>query len=193
MARINCRCVGGPRRLPHRQVGGRADVSRRRGDVAVEAGFRWALALPLRLRDLTIGALNLVSVEQAPMDEADLVLARALADLATISVLQQRAVADAQLVNEQLSHALTSRIVIEQAKGDLRACGYRSVRGVRAAPELRPQAQPPPYGRRASRHRWQPRSAGVGYYVTFVLSGPTRDVRDSQLHARREPLMATSH
>ena len=51
------------------------------------------------------------------MDEADVLVARAFADLATISVLQQRATADSQHVNEQLSHALTSRIVIEQAKG----------------------------------------------------------------------------
>ena len=85
--------------------------------VAIEAGFRSAFALPLRLRDTTIGALNLVSVEQTPMDDADVLVVRAFADLATISVLQQRATTEAQRVNEQLSHALTSRIVIEQAKG----------------------------------------------------------------------------
>lgn len=85
--------------------------------VAVEAGFHSAFALPLRLRDRTIGALNLVSVEQTPMDEADILVARAFADLAAIAVLQQRAAAESQRLNEQLSHALTSRIVIEQAKG----------------------------------------------------------------------------
>jgi len=51
------------------------------------------------------------------MDEADVLVAQAFADLATISVLQQRVTADTQRVNEQLTHALTSRIVIEQAKG----------------------------------------------------------------------------
>ena len=66
---------------------------------------------------MTIGALNLASVEQTPMDEADDLVARAFADLATISVIQQRAAIETQRVNEQLSHALTSRIVIEQAKG----------------------------------------------------------------------------
>ena len=85
--------------------------------VALEAGFRSAFALPLRLRDMTIGALNLVGVDQTPMDEDDILVAQAFADLATISVLQQRAAADVQRVNEQLSHALTSRVVIEQAKG----------------------------------------------------------------------------
>jgi GAF domain-containing protein len=85
--------------------------------VAAEAGFRSAFALPLRLRDATIGALNVFSVEHTPMDEADVLVARAFADLATISVLQQRAVTDSQRLNEQLTHALTSRILIEQAKG----------------------------------------------------------------------------
>ena len=85
--------------------------------VAIEAGFRWALALPLRLRDTVIGALNLVGADETAMDDADVLVARAFADLATISVLQQRATTEAQLVNEQLSYALTSRIIIEQAKG----------------------------------------------------------------------------
>jgi len=85
--------------------------------VATEAGFHSAFALPLRLRETTIGALNLVSVEDSPMDEADVVVAQAFADLATISVLQQQATTETQRVNEQLSHALTSRIIIEQAKG----------------------------------------------------------------------------
>ena len=87
--------------------------------VAVEAGFRSALAFPLRLRDTTIGALNLVSVDDAPMDDADLLVARAFADLAAISIIQERASTEAQHLNEQLNHALTSRIMIEQAKGVL--------------------------------------------------------------------------
>jgi AmiR/NasT family two-component response regulator len=69
------------------------------------------------LRDVTIGALNLLSVTQAPMEEADVIVARAFADLATLSIVQHRATAEAQLLNEQLSGALTSRVVIEQAKG----------------------------------------------------------------------------
>lgn len=85
--------------------------------VALEAGFQSVLALPLRLRDITIGALNLFSVGQKPIDEHDLTVARGFADLATISVLQHRAAAEAQRLNEQLSAALKSRIVIEQAKG----------------------------------------------------------------------------
>jgi transcriptional regulator with GAF, ATPase, and Fis domain len=104
-------------RVEHESLRGGTGRWPRFSTVALEAGFRSAFALPLRLRDTTIGALNLVSVDEAPMDESDALVARAFADLATISVLQQRAVADSQLVNEQLTHALTSRLVIEQAKG----------------------------------------------------------------------------
>ena len=84
---------------------------------ALEAGFRSASALPLRLRMVTIGAMNLLSVTQVPMDEADLIVAQAFADLAALSIVQHRASAEALRLNEQLSDALTSRVVIEQAKG----------------------------------------------------------------------------
>jgi GAF domain-containing protein len=84
---------------------------------ALRAGFASALALPLRLREMTLGALNLLGATRAPMTEADLIVARAFADLAALSIAQHRASADAQRLNEQLSAALTSRVVIEQAKG----------------------------------------------------------------------------
>jgi GAF domain-containing protein len=84
---------------------------------ALEAGFQAVFAIPLRLRDTTIGAMNLFSVDMIPMDERNVVVARAFADLATISILRHRATTDAQALNKQLSGALTSRIVIEQAKG----------------------------------------------------------------------------
>jgi GAF domain-containing protein len=84
---------------------------------ALKAGFQSALALPLRLREATLGALNLLSVTQAPMAEADVIVARAFADLATLSIVQHRATAEAQRLNEQLSGALASSVVIEQAKG----------------------------------------------------------------------------
>ncbi|MDE3202871.1 MAG: GAF and ANTAR domain-containing protein [Acidobacteriota bacterium] len=84
---------------------------------ALDAGFQSVSALPLRLRDTTIGALNLFSVGQVPMTEANSVVARALADLASISIIQHRTADEQQRTNEQLTHALNSRIVIEQAKG----------------------------------------------------------------------------
>jgi transcriptional regulator with GAF, ATPase, and Fis domain len=87
--------------------------------VAIEAGFNSVHALPMRLRGDVIGALNLFRADRAEMDEADLITGQALADVATITILQQRAATESRLVNEQLSHALNSRIVIEQAKGVL--------------------------------------------------------------------------
>jgi len=84
---------------------------------ALQAGFASALALPLRLREATLGALNLFRVTRTPMDEVDIIVARAFADLATLSIIQHRTAAESQRLNEQLSGALTSRVVIEQAKG----------------------------------------------------------------------------
>ena len=84
---------------------------------ALEAGFRSVHALPMRLRGTVIGALNLFHVEPGEMRQADVDAAQALADVATIAILQHRAALEAKLVNEQLNHALNSRIVIEQAKG----------------------------------------------------------------------------
>ena len=85
--------------------------------VAYREGFRSVFALPLRLRDTTIGALNLFSVDESPMDESDVIVARGFADLATISILQHGVASETHHVNEQLSQALEHRIVIEQAKG----------------------------------------------------------------------------
>jgi GAF domain-containing protein len=81
------------------------------------AGFRSVQALPLRLRGTVIGALNLFHVEAGEMSTADIEGAQALADVATIAILQNRASVGAQVLNEQLQHALNSRVVIEQAKG----------------------------------------------------------------------------
>jgi GAF domain-containing protein len=110
-------------RVEHENLRAGAGRWPRFATVALEAGFQSVFALPLRLRDITIGALNLASVDQTPMDEADVLVARAFADLATISVIHQRATLETQRVNEQLSQALTSRIVIEQAKGVIFALG----------------------------------------------------------------------
>ncbi|HLF98893.1 MAG TPA: GAF and ANTAR domain-containing protein [Acidimicrobiia bacterium] len=84
---------------------------------ALAAGFRSALALPMRLRGTVIGALNLFHTSAGGMAEDDVAAAQALADVATIAILQHRAATEAQVLSEQLNHALNSRIVIEQAKG----------------------------------------------------------------------------
>lgn len=84
---------------------------------ALNAGFRSVHALPMRLRGTVIGALNLFYVEPGEMPQVDVDSAQALADVATIAILQHRANLEAQVLNEQLHNALNSRIVIEQAKG----------------------------------------------------------------------------
>jgi transcriptional regulator with GAF, ATPase, and Fis domain len=87
--------------------------------VALGAGFRSAYAFPLRLRGEVIGALNTFQITTGSLSDAGARAAQALADVATISVLQHRAALHAHVVNDQLNHALNSRIVIEQAKGML--------------------------------------------------------------------------
>jgi GAF domain-containing protein len=84
---------------------------------ALGAGFQSVHALPMRLRGSVIGALNLFRIGPGEMGPADLDVAQAFADVATIALLQHRAASEAQVINEQLTHALNSRVVIEQAKG----------------------------------------------------------------------------
>ena len=84
---------------------------------AVDAGFSSANALPMRLRGSVIGALNLLSNEPGAMTAEDVAIGQAFADVATIAILQHRVTSESQTLNEQLQHALNSRIVIEQAKG----------------------------------------------------------------------------
>ena len=86
---------------------------------AIAAGYLSALALPMRLRDHTIGALNLLRVEQGAFPDRDIAAAQALADVATIGILHHRAAAESHLLSEQLQYALNSRVIIEQAKGAL--------------------------------------------------------------------------
>ena len=84
---------------------------------ALAAGFHSVHALPMRLRGSVIGALNLFRVSPGVMGPADIEVAQAFADVATIAILQHRAVEEAQVIKEELTHALNSRVLIEQAKG----------------------------------------------------------------------------
>lgn len=86
---------------------------------ALAAGFNSVVALPMRLRDQVIGSLNLLRTEPGMLSDADLVVAQALGDVATIGILQHRVASEYRLLAEQLQFALNSRVVIEQAKGVL--------------------------------------------------------------------------
>jgi GAF domain-containing protein len=86
---------------------------------AVADGFRSVHALPLRLRGRTIGALNMFRINEGTLDGNDVSAAQALADIATIAIIQHQVAVDAQALNLQLSEALNSRITIEQAKGKI--------------------------------------------------------------------------
>ena len=85
--------------------------------------FRSVHALPLRLRGRAIGALNLFGGAPGPLPELDLALGQALADVATIGILQERVIRRGEVLNEQLQSALNSRVIIEQAKGVLAQYG----------------------------------------------------------------------
>ena len=84
---------------------------------ATEAGFASVHAIPMRLRENTLGALNLFGTTVGELKTEDLVLAQALADVASVALVQDKAVADQGVVVEQLQTALISRVVLEQAKG----------------------------------------------------------------------------
>ncbi|MGW0522997.1 ANTAR domain-containing protein [Crossiella sp. NPDC003009] len=86
---------------------------------AREQGFAAVHAVPMRLREQVLGALNLFRTSPGAVPAETIALAQSLANVATISILQVRALRHSEMVAEQLQTALNSRIVIEQAKGIL--------------------------------------------------------------------------
>ena len=90
---------------------------------ARELGFASVHALPLRLRDNRLGALGLFGAQVGALAPDDLALGQALADVACVALVQDRAASDSTTVNAQLQTALNSRVVLEQAKGVLAQLG----------------------------------------------------------------------
>jgi GAF domain-containing protein len=86
---------------------------------AIGAGFASVHAMPLRLRETVMGALNLFGNQPGPLRPDDLELAQALAHVASIALVADRAAGDKEKINQQLRTALVSRIAVEQAKGIL--------------------------------------------------------------------------
>ncbi|WP_291378706.1 GAF and ANTAR domain-containing protein [Demequina sp.] len=85
--------------------------------VALAQGIRSALATPMKLRGKVIGTMNLFGGEPGHVNPRDAAVAQALADVATIGLLQERVIREGHLIEEQLHRALDSRVMIEQAKG----------------------------------------------------------------------------
>lgn len=86
---------------------------------AVEAGFRSVHALPMHLREVRLGTLGLFGSTPGALSAADLGLAQALADVASVALVANRAAMDRRTLTDQLQNALNSRVVLEQAKGKL--------------------------------------------------------------------------
>jgi GAF domain-containing protein len=98
-------------------------------EAATDAGFASVHAVPMRLRDNVIGTMGLFGTHIGALDEDDLSLGQALAYVAAVAIVQDRAAADSALVNEQLQTALNSRVVLEQAKGVLAQRGNLEMDG----------------------------------------------------------------
>lgn len=96
---------------------------------AARAGFHSVAAVPLRLRDQIVGGLNLFMDSPREVPMRDRQLAQALADVATIGILQQRSLHRSHVLSGQLQNALTSRIAIEQAKGVLAERAHLTMEG----------------------------------------------------------------
>ncbi|MFD4422364.1 GAF and ANTAR domain-containing protein [Agromyces sp. NPDC058484] len=86
-------------------------------DAALVQGFHAVHAVPMRLRKEVIGAMNLFRTSIGELSARDAAVTQALADVATIGILQERLIRESAIVTEQLQRALDSRILIEQAKG----------------------------------------------------------------------------
>jgi transcriptional regulator with GAF, ATPase, and Fis domain len=88
---------------------------------AIELGYGAVHAFPMRLREQTVGALNLFASSGGLFEPSEMRVVQALADVATIAILQEGKISRAEALTEQLQGALNSRIIIEQAKGAMSA------------------------------------------------------------------------
>jgi GAF domain-containing protein len=85
---------------------------------ATALGFQAVHAFPLRLRQQVIGAMNVFGATKGGgFGDTDVTIMQALADVASIALIQERAIRRGELLTEQLQGALNSRVIIEQAKG----------------------------------------------------------------------------
>ncbi|GAA1365758.1 GAF and ANTAR domain-containing protein [Streptomyces beijiangensis] len=86
---------------------------------ALALGYTRVAALPLTVREETVGALVLLHSRSTPLTPVELALGRSLATAAATALVRERELTRSRVLTSQLELALTSRIVIEQAKGVL--------------------------------------------------------------------------
>ncbi|MHA7279891.1 GAF and ANTAR domain-containing protein [Arthrobacter sp. MDT2-2] len=112
---VECYVTGVP--VTIRDIAGTGDRWPEFKDAAAAQGYQSVHAFPMRVRGRTIGAMNLFRVDRGELSDEDVAIGQALADVSTISILQERTIQESAVVNDQLQRALNSRILIEQAKG----------------------------------------------------------------------------
>ncbi|RJT75127.1 ANTAR domain-containing protein [Arthrobacter cheniae] len=112
---VDCYVTGVP--VTIRDIAGTEDRWPEFKELAAAQGYQSVHAFPMRVRGKAIGAMNLFRTETGEMSEEDIAIGQALADVSTISILQERTIREAATVNDQLQRALNSRVLVEQAKG----------------------------------------------------------------------------
>src|SRR5258705_75128 len=117
-SRADCACSP-MHQIPAHETSGQRSACAPFAGAATDDGFGTGDALPMGPRDQVIGALNLFRTTPGPFEPEGLRIGQALADVATIGLLQERNLRHSETIAEQLQAALNSRVVIEQAKGKL--------------------------------------------------------------------------
>ena len=142
---------------------------------AATAGYLSVHAVPMRLREDVIGVLTMFCVEQVTMSADQLALIQALADVATIGLLQERAGRQKDLAPRAPPTTLNSRGAIRRGQG--RAVGAGRGRNRRVVrPDARPQQAKPACaaGGGPGRDRRLARRGGAQGLVTDSEKAPAR-------------------
>lgn len=112
-------CYGTGQPVSVADLGAAAERWPRFVPAAADAGFASVHAVPMRAAGLVLGTLGLFGTHAGELSDADLLVAQTLAHIACVAILQGQAPTPTTVM-PQLRSALSSRIVVEQAKGFLR-------------------------------------------------------------------------
>lgn len=114
---VDCYTTGQP--ISVADIQAEADRWPRFVPAALDAGFASVHAVPMRAAGIVMGALNLFGTHPGALSDADLLVGQTLAHIATVAILQEHPPTPFTVM-PQLRSALTSRVLVEQAKGFLR-------------------------------------------------------------------------